>query len=142
MSGRLVFSIPRVSIFGGKGLSLRGLLTYAATHSAGGIPQRPRCTRQNAVLLRKPLTKQDRILSPKDQCLTPNRLLRFTALRRRSILETGDHGALRLSFDFRSFPLLRLSVVALTSPLSAGGLSVVPSEDYSHAPPCYAVFLV
>jgi hypothetical protein len=34
------------------------------------------------------------------------------------------------------------AVFALTSPLSSGGQSVVPSEDYSHAPPCCAVFFV
>jgi hypothetical protein len=56
-------------------------------------------------------------------------------------LETGSLGAVRLLALF-SGPFLcsRLSVFALTSPLIAGGQSVVPSEDYSHAPPCYAVF--
>lgn len=38
------------------------------------------------------------------------------------------------------FLCIGFAVIALTRPLSAGGLSVVPSEDYSHAPPCFAVF--
>jgi hypothetical protein len=38
------------------------------------------------------------------------------------------------------FLCIGFAVFALTSPLCYGGLSVVPSEDYSHAPPCFAVF--
>ena len=48
---------------------------------------------------------------------------------------------MHLSLFSGRFPLLRICGVALTRPLRYGGLSVVPSEDYSHAPPCFAVFL-
>ena len=120
---------------------------------AGSVPQRPLCnpTGWRLVLESADKARPHPVPQVMEPDSNPESALRSIALSapqtlhctpRRSDWRQATPARCASSPCFQVLACSRLSVFRPHQPASAGGLSVVPSEDYSHAPPCYAVFSV